>query len=328
MFYWILRGIVVIIGPIIGYLQVSRDVSGILIGLGVSILVLVIEFVIERIPLDKLIAGALGAILGLISAKLLDYLVYLLENPQLYDLIKKYSLLIKTLLVYLGLVIAVRKKDELELLEKDIFPKMTKKLCEIVILDTSIIIDGRILDIISTKFLSNTFIVTKFVLKELQNLADSEDSIVRSRGRRGLEILAKLQELPDVVIKIMDKDYADIKEVDAKIIQLAKDLDAKVLTTDFNLNRVATLEGITVLNINDLANALKPVALPGEKLTIFILKEGKEREQGVAYLEDGTMIVVEDGRRMINKKAEIVVTSILQTSAGRMVFAKLSNNRR
>ncbi|MFA5858958.1 MAG: PIN domain-containing protein [Elusimicrobiota bacterium] len=325
MFYWIMRGLIIIIGPIVGYLQISRDIKGLFIGLGIALGVVIIEFIIERIPLDTLVAGVLGGVLGLIFAKMLDYLVYL-YNPAWYEVYKKYSLFVNIVFTYLGLIIAIRKKDELELLEKDIFPKSGKKqVNELVVLDTSIIIDGRVVDIITTKFLTCIFVVPKFVLRELQNLADHSDTNIRTRGRRGLDILARVQETPDVVVKILDKDYPQEKEVDAKLIMLAKDLQAKVLTTDYNLNRVATLEGVTVLNVNDLANALKPVALPGEKISIFILKDGKERDQGVAYFDDGTMIVVEDGHRMIGKKAEVVITSILQTSSGRMVFAKLAN---
>jgi len=246
-----------------------------------------------------------------------------MENPKLYELMRTYSLLIKISFAYLGLVIAVRKKGELSLLDRDIFARRpTKKIQELKILDTSAIIDGRIADICEAKFLSATLIVPRFILKELQDIADSSDPMKRARGRRGLEILSRLQECPEVNVKIFDKDYPEVKETDLKLISLAKDLEARILTTDFNLNKVAGIEGVTVLNVNDLSNALKPVVLPGEPMSIFVVKEGKERDQGVGYLDDGTMVVVEEGRRYIGKKIEAIVTSIIQTSAGRMIFTR------
>lgn len=323
MLIWIIRALVILAGPIIGYLQISPDAQGILIGVGAALFVLLVEIIIEHIPLDTLIAAILGIIVGLIAAKLLDYSVYLMENPKIYEVMRKYSLLIKIIFGYLGLVIAVRKKGELELLDKDIFRRIPiKKIQDLKILDTSAIIDGRIADICETKFLTATLIVPRFVLKELQDIADSSDSTKRARGRRGLEILSRLQECPEVTVKIFDKDYPEIKETDMKIIQLAKDLQAKVLTTDFNLNKVATIEGVNVLNVNDLANVLKPIVLPGEPMSIFVVKEGKEKDQGIGYLDDGTMVVVEEGRRYIGKKIDVIVTSIIQTSAGRMIFTR------
>jgi len=323
MLTWLLRILVIFAGPIIGYFQISSDARGILIGTGVALFILFIEAIIQRIPLDTLIAGILGVIIGLIAAKVLDYTIYLMENPKLYELMRTYSLLIKITFAYLGLVIAVRKKSELSLLDRDIFaPRPTKKIPELKILDTSAIIDGRVADICEAKFLSATLIVSRFVLKELQEIADSPDPIKRARGRRGLEILSRLQQCPEVNVKIFDKDYPEIKETDLKIIHLAKDLSARILTTDFNLNKVAGIEGVTVLNVNDLSNALKPVVLPGEPMSIFVVKEGKEKDQGVGYLDDGTMVVVEEGRRYIGKKIDVLVTSIIQTSAGRMIFTR------
>lgn len=323
MLIWIIRTLVILAGPIVGYLQISSDARGILIGVGVALLILLVEVLIERIPLDTLIAAILGAVIGLIAAKVLDYTVYLMENPKLYEVMRTYSLLIKITFAYLGLVIAIRKKGELELLDKDILGRAgARKVQDLKILDTSAIIDGRIADICETKFLTAVLIVPRFVLKELQDIADSSDSMKRSRGRRGLEILTRLQQCPESSVKIFDKDYSDIAETDLKIIRLAKDLGAKVLTTDFNLNKVAGIEGVTVLNVNDLSNALKPIVLPGEPMSIFIVKEGKEKDQGVGYLDDGTMVVVEEGRRYIGKRIDVIVTSIIQTSAGRMIFTK------
>ena len=190
------------------------------------------------------------------------------------------------------------------------------------ILDTSVIIDGRVADISEAGFLEGPLIIPQFVLKELQQIADSPDSLKRNRGRRGLDILQRMQKNMEIDIQFLDQDFPKIKEVDAKIVALGKELDAKVLTNDFNLNKVAELQGVGVLNINQLANAVKPVVLPGEMMNVYILKEGKEAGQGVAYLDDGTMVVVDNARRLIGKSLDVLVTSVLQTTAGRMIFTR------
>ena len=190
------------------------------------------------------------------------------------------------------------------------------------VLDTSVIIDGRILDIINTDFLEGELIVSEFVLEELQHIADSPDDLKRERGRRGLDIINKIKESDKIKLTVIDKDYKDIKEVDAKLLKLALDLGAKVFTNDYNLNKVADVQGIPILNINDLANSLKPVVIPGEKMEIEVIKKGKGKNQGVGYLEDGTMVVVEDGQDLIDKTIKAKVTSVLQTSAGRMIFVR------
>jgi len=190
------------------------------------------------------------------------------------------------------------------------------------ILDTSVIIDGRIADVCETGFLEGVFVLPQFILQELQHIADAADPIKRARGRRGLDILHKIQKMSRITVRIVDEDFPKIKEVDAKLVALAKLLNAKVITNDFNLNKVAELQGVSVLNINELASSLKPVVLPGETMKVFILKEGKEYNQGVAYLDDGTMVVVENARRLIGKNADVTVTSVLQTTAGRMIFSK------
>jgi len=190
------------------------------------------------------------------------------------------------------------------------------------ILDTSVIIDGRIADICETGFLDGTLVVPQFVLKELQLVADSPETLKRNRGRRGLDILQKIQKMASVEVMISDVDFPDVREVDLKLIELARSLQGKIVTNDFNLNKVAQLRGVEVLNVNELANALKPIVLPGESMTVFILKEGKEYNQGVAYLDDGTMVVVDNARRLIGKTIDIVVTSVLQTTAGKMIFGR------
>lgn len=197
------------------------------------------------------------------------------------------------------------------------------------ILDTSVIIDGRIFDICKAGFLEGELVIPAFVLGELRHIADSADPLRRTRGRRGLDVLAKMQEELKCAVRIEERDYEDADEVDVKLLRLARELDGAVLTNDYNLNKVAGVTGVRVLNINELAGALRPVVLPGEEMTVHIVREGKEPGQGVAYLEDGTMVVVENGRRRVGETLEVVVTTVLQTSAGRMIFGrvKLSENR-
>lgn len=327
---WMFRVLVILGCPVLGWFQVAQNSKGILVGVVVALSVIAIEILIDRISLMTIIHGAGGAFLGLVSALALDLGVRFLDNEKVAELFQKISPMMKIVLTFLGMVIGVRRQQEIEQLDRgEIVIKGGKKFFhqDVKLLDTSSIIDGRISDVCETKFLSGPFVVPKFVLQELQALADSSDNHKRAKGRRGLEILARLQEAPDIPLKVVDKDYPHIKEVDAKLVQLAKDLEGRIVTTDFNLNKVAALQGISVLNINDLSNALKPVVLPGEGMNIFIVKEGKERDQGIGYLDDGTMVVVEDGRRFLGKRMEVVVGSILQTSAGRMIFTRVKNGR-
>ncbi|MDI6756666.1 MAG: PIN domain nuclease [Endomicrobiia bacterium] len=326
MLIWSLRLFAVVGGGTIGYFQVARNIRGALVGVAIAAAVVILEYLVEKIALDTLIAAIVGAILGLIGAKLLDYTVFLIENQKLYEIMNDYSLLIKFAFAYLGVTLAVMKKNELDLLDRDILKKTKKTGAMIYLLDTSSVIDGRIADVIATNFLTGVLGVPKFILEELQTLADSSDSMKRTRARRGLNIIAQIQKEALIAVKIIDKDAPQAREVDLKLIQLAKDLEARIITTDFNLNKIATLQGIVVLNINDLSNALKPVHLPGEKMQIYVAKEGKEREQGIGFLDDGTMVVVEEGRRLLGRRVECAVISLLQTSSGRMIFVKPSEN--
>jgi len=223
---------------------------------------------------------------------------------------------------YIGFLVGTRKFEWLA--PPHLFRFFQEKTVshDYMILDTSVIIDGRIADICDTAFVGGTLVIPQFILKELQLVADSSDALKRQRGRRGLEVLDHLQKSSQVATIISQMDFPDIRDVDSKLIQLAKHLDAKIVTNDFNLNKIAQLQGISVLNINELANALKPVVLPGETLKAFILKEGKEKDQGVAYLDDGTMVVVDNSRRMIGQNIEITVTSVLQTTVGKMIFGR------
>jgi uncharacterized protein YacL len=321
----ILRVVALLIGPVIGFLF-GRTGEAALVGLGVAAIAIGLELVIERIPLDMLILGAIGAFGGVIVAKGLSWLVFQLDNPTYYAFVSDYSLLINLFFAWVGCMIAMRKKSELDLLDKELVVK-GKKSQDAKVVDTSALIDGRVADVAQTGFLDGKIVVPRFVLHELQAVADASDATKRQRGRRGLDILRRLQEETGLQVKIYDKDYPDIKQVDAKILELAKEIGGKVVTTDFNLNKVATLQGISVLNVNDLAGALKPVVLPGDGLMIYLAKEGKEKAQAIGYLDDGTMVVVDEARRLIGKRINVSVNSILQTSAGRMIFARIQDTR-
>ncbi len=296
-------------------------VAGGLLG---GVLVLVESFLLERFPLRVLVAGSIGFGLGLFLSGLSVFLMSLLHLlfPSSSMIVRGSALAALFTFPYLGLVLGVRygKASEagdgtdVKSTEQDGTPKL---------LDTSVIIDGRIADLCETGFIEGKFIIPQFILQELQHISDSTDSLKRARGRRGLDILNHIQKNHDVVVEIIEDDFPHIKEVDAKVVELGKKLGAKILTNDLNLNKVAELQGVRVLNINELSNALKPVVLPGEMMRVFVLKEGKEAGQGVAYLDDGTMVVVDNARRCIGKNIDVVVTSVLQTSAGRMIFTRL-----
>ncbi|MBI4386289.1 MAG: TRAM domain-containing protein [Elusimicrobia bacterium] len=322
MMIWIFRIGVLAAFPLLAYSQIGHDKTAVLMGLGFAVFLVAVEAALESVNLLTLISGVLGASGGIFASKLLDYTLLQMGNETWYAAWDHYSLLRHVALGALGMIVAIRKFPELDTLDKDILALGKRRGTEIKVVDTSAIIDGRIMDICETHFLSGNLVVPRFVLQELQHLADSQDTLKRARGRRGLDILSRLQENQDVPIKIMDRDVPDQAEVDAKIVRLARELGGKVLTTDFNLNKIAALEGVQCLNVNDLANSLKPVVLPGETMSVFVMKEGKEREQGVGYLDDGTMVVVEEGKRHIGRRIEVSVASILQTSAGRMIFSK------
>jgi len=317
--------ILFIIGSIIIGYQ-TGDVKGAgflggMIGALVSLVIILSEIGMRRVSVKGLSSSVFGLILGLIMAKLVTDAVSLAKVTEVNLSLIRVTLTL--VFCYLGMIIGLRGKDEFNIIIPYIRLRRQDQLEEVTILDTSIIIDGRIVDICKTKFLEGRIILPRFVLKELQQIADSTDPIKRQRGRRGLEILNTVKKEAGVEISIQEEDFPEVQEVDAKLVKLAKLLAGKILTVDFNLNRVATIQGVKVLNINELANALKPVVFPGEAMHVKVLKEGKEHNQGVAYLDDGTMVVVEEGRRLIGQDAEVVVTSVLQTQAGRMIFTKL-----
>jgi uncharacterized protein YacL len=285
-----------------------------------GLLVVFLELRIRRLSFRTLFGAALGSLLGIIGASLVSLII---QHMKLEEATANFSqLIILLLMVYVGLMLGAEKGQYLDLSGMSGFFSDRSARTSYKVLDTSVIIDGRIADICKTGFLEGTLVVPHFVLRELQQIADSADSIKRNRGRRGLEILEKVKGASGITVQIVEKDYPDVKEVDLKLIELAKELGAKIVTNDFNLNKVSQLRGVEVLNINELANSLKPVVLPGETMKVFILKEGKEYNQGVAYLDDGTMVVVDNARKMIGKTIATQVTSVLQTTAGKMIFGR------
>jgi uncharacterized protein YacL len=298
---------------------------GALAGFIFALLALSIEKIIKKAPLKVIFGGTFGLFLGLVIAQLLGYAFSGLQNSTIRISI---SVILSCVFGYIGLVLGGKKVEEFKWPGWGFFAKGSQKKDGGKILDTSVIIDGRVADICETDFLEGPLIIPQFILQELQHIADSADSLKRARGRRGLDILNRMQKGDTVEVKVVDDDYPDIKEVDAKLIALAREMNAKVVTNDFNLNKVAQLQGVLVLNINQLANALKPMVLPGEVLHLQIMREGKEQGQGVAYLDDGTMVVVENASRHLGQKVEASVTSILQTTAGRMIFSTLKEEQR
>jgi uncharacterized protein YacL len=291
------------------------------IGALVGIAIVIFEIRIKQVSLKRLIGAAFGSVLGILGAYLISLVLGEVSNS--YNTVHFLQVALLAVMTYCGLVVGAAKGDMLNLAALGgLFggEKVTKNTFKI--LDTSVIIDGRIADIVETGFVDGTLVIPQFVLRELQMVADSSDSMKRNRGRRGLDILQRIQKMPQLNIQILEDDFPNVREVDMKLIELAKVYDCKIVTNDFNLNKVAQLHGVEVLNINELANALKPVVLPGETMRVFILKEGKEYNQGVAYLDDGTMVVVDNARKMISKTIDIAVTSVLQTTAGKMIFGR------
>ena len=290
----------------------------------IAITIIFFEIRVQRASLKTLIGAAIGSIMGIIGAFLIGMLISHQESPAVAPETKTFlTLVLAFLMAYVGLMVGAAKGDYLDLTALGGIFRDKAARRDYKILDTSVIIDGRIADIAETGFLSGTIVIPQFVLRELQQVADSPDSSKRQRGRRGLDMLNRLQGNGALDIQVVDTDFPAIREVDLKLLELGKQLEAVIVTNDFNLNKVAQLHGVAVLNINELANALKPVVLPGEAMRVFILKEGKEYNQGVAYLDDGTMVVVDNARRMIGKNADIAVTSVLQTTAGKMIFGRL-----
>ena len=279
-----------------------------------------LELRIRTVAARQVAGGFIGAVLGIILALLVG--IPLAKIPMEDSAQAFWQSLVLLFLAYLGLLLGLKKTEWFDPLSVVAYVRGTTTVRSCKILDTSVIIDGRVADICETGFMDGTMVIPQFVLKELQQVADSADSLKRNRGRRGLDILQKIRKMSGIDVNTSEVDFPDVKEVDLKLIELAKVQNAKIVTNDFNLNKVAQLQGVQVLNINELANALRPVVLPGEFMRVFILKEGKEYNQGVAYLDDGTMVVVDNARKHIGENVDVTVTSVLQTTAGKMIFGK------
>lgn len=292
------------------------------VGLALGLLIVFFEDRLKRVSLKRLIGAAIASVLGILGA----FMIALVLNwalPGNRTTVPFLQLLVLLVMTYVGLAVGSAKGDMLNLAALGgLFGGEKASRQSFKILDTSVVIDGRIADIAETGFLDGILVIPQFVLRELQLVADSSDSMKRNRGRRGLDVLQRIQKMSNLNVQILEDDFPNVREVDLKLIELAKVYDCKIVTNDFNLNKVAQLHGVQVLNINELANSLKPIVLPGEIMRVFILKEGKEQNQGVAYLDDGTMVVVDGAKRLISKTIDISVTSVLQTTAGKMIFGR------
>ena len=301
----------------------SKPGFGIVVGCICGLALIILEMSLRRVSVRGLSSMVFGLLLGVFMAKIIADILSLLP---LGDMTHATSRVIMTLIFsYLGAVMALRGKDEFHVIIPYVRFKRQDVDDRVTLLDTSAIIDGRIMDIYKTNFFSTRIVVPRFVLHELQKLADSQDAVKRGRGRRGMEMVRGMQKDSSMDIRIHEDDIPETKEVDQKLVRLAKLMEARICTTDYNLGRVATIQGVEILNLNDLASALKPTIYPGEQIEIRLVKEGKEGHQAVGFTDDGTIIVVNEARRLIGKKVTIIVDSILPTQAGRMIFAKLKN---
>lgn len=317
-----IRILFIIISVMVGYQSIEPPLSGAFIGALISAIIILSEIAVRKVSVRGLSSTVFGLVLGLIMAKLVGdaFSLTQLEPGFLYNV----RIVLTLVFCYLGMVLGLRGKDQFNIVIPYVRLHRQDQAEEVIVVDTSAIIDGRIQDVLKTKFLEGKIVIPRFVLKELQQIADSTDPIKRQRGRRGLEILNAIRKEASINISLNEEEFPEVREVDAKLVKLAQLLEGKVLTVDYNLNHVASLQGIKVLNINELANAIKPVVFPGEQMHIKLLKEGKEYNQAVGYLDDGTMVVVEEARKSIGQEVKVVVTSVLQTPAGRMIFTKIS----
>ena len=322
-----LRVLFVLIFTGIGY-SLGGENSLIYTGLGFigGVILVTFETFTRRVSLKGLSSSVFGIILGLIIAWVFSVTLDQFNFPKDFpaEIVQNIKLVVTFIFVYLGVTLGIKGKDDFSLVIPYVKFKRQSQGEEAVVVDTSSIIDGRISDIVKTGFIEAKFVVPRFVLNELHALADSTDHMKRQKGKRGIEILHSLKKEPNIEVEVSDQNVDSVKSVDEKIIKLAQTIDSNVLTTDYNLNRIAQLQGVKVLNINDLANALKPTFIAGQRFSLKLIKEGKEHNQAVGYLEDGTMVVVENSRRLVGKTVSIEVTSVLQSSSGRIVFTKLA----
>ncbi|MDP8266304.1 MAG: PIN domain-containing protein [Candidatus Aceula meridiana] len=311
----------VIVGQQIGDIW-QQPLIGMLAGAGFGFILIALESNMYRVSLRGLSSMVFGLLLGMVVAKLITDILRLLPIDDYFTSLAQ--VVMTMLFCYLGVAMAIRGKDDFNLIIPYVRFRKENFFENVVILDTSAIIDGRVVDIVKTDFFQARLVIPRFILKELQQLSDSKDSIKRERGRRGSEILRDMQKDPAIDIKVHEEDLPEIREVDEKLLHLAKRIEARICTTDFNLNRNASIQGIKILNVNELANAVKPVVFPGDRITTKLIKEGTEHNQAVGYLDDGTMIVVSEARAKVGEEVVVEVTSALQTQAGRMIFAKLT----
>jgi uncharacterized protein YacL len=338
--FYLMRAMLVVFASGSGYAIIDQIAGnglgylGLISGGIIAAIAMVFEGRVRKTPLKIVAGGALGLITGLVVANLLAYPLAFRYTGKSYLDIAIY-LFTNCVIGYIGLSVGMKKGDEFEgfaAVMKALERQGTGKECadkpraQGLVIDTSVIIDGRVAEVCETGFLCGTVVVPQFILQELQYIADSADPVKRTRGKRGLDVLKQIQGNKHVEVSISDRDYPGIKEVDSKLVALAKELGARILTNDANLNKVAELQGVTVLNINRLATAMKPVVLPGEVMHISVLKEGKEYGQGVGYLEDGTMVVIDNAREHLGKAIEVCITSVLQTTGGRMIFSKVKED--
>lgn len=323
---WLIRIFFIIVSAVVGYqigLNYNNSFLGTVLAFVIASFVAFFETLTKKISLKGLSSAVFGLLLGILIARILIGILMLLPIKD-ETLVATITTIFVMVFAYLGLLLGLRGQDEFRLIIPFITFKRQKHYQDIILLDTSVIIDGRIVDIIKTGFIEARVFVPRFVLKEIQTISDSQDPIKRQRGQRGLDILKTLQSVPDVELKIHEQEPEERLDTDAMLVRLAQLLDAKIMTTDYNLNRVAVLQKVKVLNINELSESLKPVLLPGEKFSLKLIREGKEYNQAVGYLEDGTMVVVENARWLIGKTVKVEVTSILQSPSGRIIFTKVS----
>jgi uncharacterized protein YacL len=323
--FWDVRAFLVVCTAVVGYALGPfglREASAAGVGILVGLAILLAELRLHRAALSGLLGGALGTLFGVFVAFLVTLIISRTDAGEPTKSFLEFAALFA--FGYLGLILGSGRGEQLRSNALSGFFDMKSTPAESMkLLDTSVLIDGRIADICEAQFMEGVVGVPQFVLRELQMVADSSDPLKRQRGRRGLEVLQRIQRMPQVEVRILEDDFPQAGEVDRKLLELARRTGAKIVTNDFNLNKVATVQGFSVLNVNQLANALKPAVLPGEPMSVLILREGKEPNQGVAYLDDGTMVVVDGGRRMINKSVDVIVTSVHQTTAGKMIFGRL-----
>jgi uncharacterized protein YacL len=318
----VVRVVAALVAAVIGAMAAvgvgGPAVAGVVVGLVLAVLVALAERMAERARIDRLVWGTVGGVVGLVAGLAIGFAAL-----GLVPAIGTGALALASLLgAWLGVAIGVRRGPDMTGLNAALFPRATQGR-PIKLVDTSAIIDGRIADLAATGFIDGPLVIPQFVLRELQQIADSTEPRKRTRGKRGFEVVQRLQRLPGLLVELDPADVPGVTEVDEKLLELARARGAKVITTDYNLNKRAELSGVAVLNVNDLSNALKPAVVAGEAMRVHVLREGKESGQGVAYLDDGTLVVVDQGKRWIGQSVDVAVTSVLQTSAGRIIFTRL-----